>query len=59
MINNIQENNWVITTKKGRGKLQLFIGNKEGLISIYIMKDMKEAKQIYKRRNSLKNNMLL
>ena len=28
-INIIQENNWVITTKKGKGKFQLFCGNVE------------------------------
>ena len=29
LINIIQENNWVITTKKGKGKLPLFCGNGE------------------------------
>ena len=29
LINIIQENNWVITTKKGRGKLPLFWGTRE------------------------------
>ena len=28
-MNVIQENNWVITTKKGKGKFQLFCGNVE------------------------------
>ena len=27
LINIISENNWVITTKKGKGKLPLFCGN--------------------------------
>ena len=27
LINIIQENNWVNTTKKGKGKLTLFFGN--------------------------------
>ena len=30
----IQNNNWVITTKKGNGKLQLFCGNGERVIII-------------------------
>ena len=29
LINIIQENNWVITIKKGKGKLPLFHGNGE------------------------------
>ena len=36
LIDTIQENNWVITTKKkGRGKLPLFRGNGERVIPIY------------------------
>ena len=31
-----QENNGVITTKKGKGKLPLFHGNREQLIPIYV-----------------------
>ena len=31
----MQENNWVITTKKGKGKLKLFCGNREQVITIY------------------------
>ena len=34
-MNIIQENNWVITTKKGKGKLPLFCGNVEQVITIY------------------------
>ena len=34
----IQENYWVITTKKGKGKLPLFCGNVERLIPIYGLK---------------------
>ena len=34
-INIIQESNWVITTKKGKGKSQLFFGNVERVIFIY------------------------
>ena len=34
-INIIQENNWVITTKKGKGKFPLFCGNVEQVIPIY------------------------
>ena len=35
LINIIQENNWVITTKKGKGKLPLFRGNGERVNPIY------------------------
>ena len=35
LINTIQENNWVITTKKGKGKLLLFHGNGEQVIPFY------------------------
>ena len=35
LINIIQEKNWVITTKKGKGKLPLFCGNGERVIPIY------------------------
>ena len=35
LINIIQENNWVITTKKGKSKLPLFCGNGEPVITIY------------------------
>ena len=35
LINIIQENNWAITTKKGKDKLTLFCGNKERIILIY------------------------
>ena len=35
LINIIQENNWVITKKKGKGKLPLFRGNVEQVIPIY------------------------
>ena len=35
LINIIQEKNWVITTKKGKGKLPLFYGNGERVIPIY------------------------
>ena len=31
----IQENNWVITTKNGKGKLPIFCGKGERLIPIY------------------------
>ena len=34
-INIILENNWVITTKKGKGKLPLFCGNGERVIPIH------------------------
>ena len=34
-INIIQEKNWLISTKKGKGKLPLFSGNGERLIPIY------------------------
>ena len=34
-MNIIQENNRVITTKKGKGKLPLFRGNVERVIPIY------------------------
>ena len=35
-MNIIQENNWAITTKKGKGKLPLFRGNVEQVIPIYV-----------------------
>ena len=35
LINIIQENNWEITTKKGKGKLSLFFGNGERAIHLY------------------------
>ena len=35
LINIIQENNWVVTTKKGMFKLPIFIGNGEQRIPIY------------------------
>ena len=38
LINIIQENNWVITTKKGKGKLPLFRGNGERVNPIYAWK---------------------
>ena len=31
----MQEDNWVISTKKGKGKLPLFCGNVERVIPIY------------------------
>ena len=33
----IQENNWVITTKKGAVKLLLFCGNGERVIPVYAL----------------------
>ena len=35
LISIIQENNWVITKKKGNGKLPLFCGNGEWVNPIY------------------------
>ena len=35
LINIMQENNWVITTKKGKGKLPLFCGDVELLFPFY------------------------
>ena len=35
LIDIILENNWVITTKKGKCKLPLFCGNREWIIPIY------------------------
>ena len=35
LINIILEKNWVITTKKGKGKLPIFCGNGERVIPIY------------------------
>ena len=35
LINIIQDNNWLITTKKGMVKLPLFCGNVEWLIPIH------------------------
>ena len=34
-MNIIQDNNWVITTKKDKGKLSIFRGNLERVIPIY------------------------
>ena len=36
LINIIQENNWVITTKKGKNKLSLFCGNGKRVIPIFL-----------------------
>ena len=36
----IQENNWAITIKKGKGKLPLFCGNIERVIPIYAWRDI-------------------
>ena len=33
----IQENNWVVTTKKGGGELPLFCGNGERVIPVYAL----------------------
>ena len=38
LINIIQENNWIITTKKGKGKLPLFSGTVEWVIPVYVKK---------------------
>ena len=35
LINIMQDNNRVITTKKGKGKLPIFCGNGEQVITIY------------------------
>ena len=35
LINSMQEENWLITTKKDKGKLSLFCGNGEQVIPIY------------------------
>ena len=37
-MNMIQENNWVITIKKGKCKLTIFCGNVEQVITIYDIK---------------------
>ena len=37
LIEIIQENNWVITKKQGKGKLKLFCGNGERLINFYAL----------------------
>ena len=44
LINIIQENNWVITTKKGKGKLPLFCGNGEQVNPIYDVSNMMFSK---------------
>ena len=41
-INIIQENNWVIATKNGKGKVPLFCGNVEWVIPINGQKGTKE-----------------
>ena len=40
LINIIVENNCVISTKKGKGKLQIFCGNGEQVIIIYAWRVM-------------------
>ena len=35
LINDIQENNWVISKKKGKGESPLFCGNREQVVLIY------------------------
>ena len=35
LINMIQDKNWLITTKKGKGKSPLFCGNGERVMTIY------------------------
>ena len=51
LINILQENNWVITTKKkGNGKLPLFSGNREQIITIYGLM-MKEKDKIVLMNN--------
>ena len=37
LINIMQDNNWVITAKKGNGKLPLFCGNGEQVLPIYAL----------------------
>ena len=39
----IQEKNWVITAKKGKGKLPLFCGNIEQVITIYALQKLTET----------------
>ena len=39
LMNIIQDNNRVITTKNGKGKLPLFCGNREQVIPIYARKE--------------------
>ena len=34
-IDIIEEKNWIVTTKKGKGKLLLFCGNLEQVITLY------------------------
>ena len=36
LINIVLVNNWVITTKKGKGKIPIFCGNEERVIPIYV-----------------------
>ena len=36
LITIIQEKNWVITTKKGKGKLPLFCGNGKRVMPFYV-----------------------
>ena len=49
-MNIIQENNWVITTKKGKVKVPLFRGNIERVILIYGL----EVALMREHKNSLK-----
>ena len=51
LINIILENNWLITTKKGKGKLPIFCGNGEQVITIYdaqlILSDARRSDMIW------------
>ena len=44
LINIIQENNWVVTTKKGKGKLPIFHGNGVRVNPIYASHDQPPTK---------------
>ena len=48
MKNIIQENSWVITTKKGKGKLPSFSSNVEQVISIYAGGDRRKRVSLKK-----------
>ena len=49
LINIMHEKKWVITTKKGKGKLPLFCGNGERVITIYAS----EARKKFDRKASV------
>ena len=57
LMNNMQDNNRVVTIKKGKRKLTTFFGNGEGVISIYAQASMAHSYTDY-HRNTIQPNVL-